>query len=75
MTEKLDIAVHDVDSSNVARIGHSAEHSVLRVVFKNGAVYDYAKVTEKQYIALGVAESKGKFINAHIKPNHTVTKV
>ena len=71
----LKIPMHDVESSNVKQIGNSSEKSILRVAFKNGGVYDYADVTEKQYVALAGAESIGKHINNVIKPVHKVTKV
>jgi hypothetical protein len=51
-----------VDSSNVAAIGYYAELRLLRVLFRDGALYDYPDTAPDLYAALMEAESKGRFI-------------
>lgn len=43
----------------------------LFVKFKGSKIYFYEEVPKSEYKALLKAESKGKYLNAHIKPNYT----
>ena len=60
-----------VDSSNVEAVGHHAGRNELHVRFKGGAHYIYANVPPAIHESLHAAESIGKFIGTHIKPNFT----
>lgn len=62
------IPTEPVESSNLERVGYDRRTQTLRVVFHGGRVYDYVPVPETEYRALLEAESKGKFLNARIKP-------
>jgi hypothetical protein len=62
-----------VTSSNIEEITH-IEPDTLQVMFKGGAVYHYHNVDKAKYDALMAAESHGKHLNEHIKPNHKFTK-
>ena len=65
-----------VVSSNIESVGYYKEESKLIVQFKsNGHVYAYDNVTEPTYKDLLTAESHGKFLAKHIKPNHTTTRI
>lgn len=54
----------EVVSSNVARIGW--DNNSLYVDFKNGS-YEYKNVPKRIYNEMLEAESKGKYLNAHVK--------
>jgi len=56
-----------VNSSNLHMIGYDKEESVLRIVFKNGMIYDYQKVPLAMYTALNASVSKGVFFSKYIK--------
>ncbi len=51
-----------VESSNIAAIGYVEEYNLLRVRFKDGAVYDYPGVSPAFHAALMEAPSKAKFL-------------
>lgn len=57
-----------VVSSNLATIGYDAEHRLLEVEFKNGAVWRYADVPPEEHEALMTAPSVGRYFAANIKP-------
>lgn len=59
-----------VESSNIASIGHDAETNVLEIEFKNGAVYQYPDVPRWRYNEMMSADSKGQFLHSDIIPNH-----
>ncbi|HEY7770718.1 KTSC domain-containing protein [Longimicrobium sp.] len=59
-----------LDSSSLASAGYDPGRQVLEVEFLNGGVYEYDDVPEETYRALLDADSKGRFLNAEIKPHH-----
>ena len=64
-----------VESSNISHVGWWADEndddpSEMFVVFKNGGIYGYLKVDEDKYLGFLNSESKGKYLNSQIKPNH-----
>lgn len=59
-----------VKSSNVEAVGHHVERNELHVRFKGGAHYIYDGVSPAIHESLHAAESIGKFIGTHIKPNY-----
>lgn len=61
-------------SSNVSGYGYNKESSVLTVEYKNGVRYDYLNVPFAVYDALTMAESKGRFINEHVKGEFAYNK-
>lgn len=61
-----------VVSSNVVAIGY--ENNDLYVDFKSGS-YVYKDVPREIYDALLVAESKGKFMWAHIRDRYDYTRL
>ena len=54
-----------VESSNVASVGF--EDSTLEVEFTSGAIYRYSNVPERIHDELLASNSKGRYLNEHIK--------
>lgn len=71
MSESSIPTMKPVKSSNVEAVGHHAERNELHVRFKGGAHYVYAGVSPEIHESLHAAESIGRFIAQHIKPNYT----
>ncbi len=63
-----------VTSSNIVSIGYEDATETLEVEFKN-AVYQYYNVPRPIFDQLMESESKGKFLNAYIKPSYPCSKV
>ena len=63
-----------VDSSNLATVGYDAQTKDLTVTFKKSGKYVYHNVPAKDAVTLLYADSKGKMLNAIIKPNYGFTK-
>jgi hypothetical protein len=59
-----------LDSSSVASVGYDASARVLEVEFRNGGVYQYLDVQGEEYDEFSEADSKGRYLNTEIKPNH-----
>ena len=57
-------------SSNVARFGYDNETRVLKVEFKNGAVYDYYDVPEHVFNGMKAAPSVGQFLAQQVKGSY-----
>ena len=64
--EEGEIIMQEVDSSNVAAIGHDGI-STLQVDFLRGSSYRYFDVTHSVFEEFLAADSKGAFLNARIK--------
>lgn len=64
-----------VESSTVLSIGYEPVSSTLEVEFKNGGLYQYYNVPEPIYQQLMSSDSKGKFLNAYIKPAYPCSRV
>ena len=62
-------------SSNVAGFVYDPETNHLTVTFHGGRVYRYNGVSASQHADLGKAESKGSFLNEHIIPHHTFSRL
>ena len=75
MTEKTDIEMTQVVSSNVAAIGYDHDENVLVVEFHGGATYRYQNVPENVYEGMKEAESIGKFLNSQVKGVYEYEKV
>jgi len=56
-----------VESSDLASIGYDANTSILEIQFNNGSIYQYSDVPEGTYDGLMTAESKGRFLDQHVK--------
>jgi hypothetical protein len=64
-----------VDSSSLTSVGYDAGSETLEVEFRNGGVYRYLEVPEDEWQSLQSAESKGSYLNTHIKPRHPYRKL
>lgn len=64
-----------VDSTSLASVGYDADTSTLQVEFRHGACYSYFAVPRHAFNDLMAAESKGAFLNAHIKNRHPFHRV
>ena len=70
-----DVQYASVESSNLAAVGYDAENMNLFVKFKNGLTYGYLHVPERVYAELMAAESKGKYLAAHVKNVYSYTRL
>ena len=61
-------------SSAIEEAHYLTEENTLAITYKNGAQYFYRQVPAFVVFNLMVAESFGKFVNEHIKPNYTFFK-
>lgn len=62
----------EVQSSNIISIGHDGTN--LYVNYKSGT-YKYENVDKSVYESLLTSESKGRFMNEHIKGKYNYTRV
>lgn len=65
------MTLNPVESSNVARLGFA--DGIMRVQFRNGHIYDYP-ASEKEYLALLAAPSKGRWIAANLKARQSTAR-
>ncbi len=63
-----------VISSNVVSIGYDAASETMEIEFKRD-IYQYYNVPQFIYEEMMLSKSKGKFLNATIKPNYPSDKV
>jgi lysyl-tRNA synthetase class 2 len=61
-----------VESSSVAAVGYDQDRSELFVRYVSGGTYAYSLVPARMYRELLASESKGRYVNTRIKPNHAV---
>ena len=66
---------HCVKSSNLEEVGYDPATRTLQVRFTSGGTYDYADVPTEAYMALIQADSKGRYLQAHIKGQYDVSRV
>lgn len=64
-----------VESSNIAMIGYDDETEELHVKFNSGAEYVYNDVPEEVFEEFLSADSKGQYLNEHIKGKYQYRKV
>jgi hypothetical protein len=58
-----------VDSSAISTASYLKDTSTLRLIFQNGAKYDYKNVPDHVYEGLRLSDSKGSFLNKYIIRN------
>ena len=56
-----------VNSSNLEAVAYVPDFRRLYVSFQNGSVYSYLDVPESIYRNLIAAQSKGQFLDRHVK--------
>jgi hypothetical protein len=69
------ISLESVESSMISKIGYDRKTQTLRVLFTNGATYDYPTFTERDWAAFQEAESVGKHFHRAIKPTFAHRRV
>lgn len=73
MSATPSIAMHPVNSSQIAAIGHDPASETLAIQFyrngEPGNVYHYRNFTATEYAAFAGAESIGSHFYKHIKPH------
>ena len=71
--DNLNLKMIEVESSNIAAIGH--RDNKLFVNFKNGSLYSYDGVEKELLDEMLKADSKGKFLNREIKGRYNYLKL
>jgi hypothetical protein len=56
-----------VISNHLPSVGYDPSIKVLEVEFKNGRIFHYMKVPQREFDALMGADSHGAYLNDHIK--------
>lgn len=64
-----------VNSTNVHSIGYDPASETLRIKYHSGHTGDYANVPQNKHDELMAADSKGQFLNEHVKPHHAHSRV
>lgn len=54
---------------------YDTKQKVLRIIYTSGNVYDYLAVPIAVYEEMEAAESKGQYLNYHIKGHYKYKKV
>ncbi len=62
-------------SSVVSAIKYDITSTTPRIFFVSGEIYDYKDVPEEIYIAMKTYESKGTYLNKHIKGDYRFAKI
>lgn len=65
----------DVQSTNILKAGYNTETQSLTITFKNGTIYEYAKVPWQVFTKFRASESQGKFFSQYIKTIYTYKKL
>ena len=73
VTMNIGIKMNPVESSNIEGIGYDNKNKHLWVAFKGNKVYRYDLVPRKTFEELTNAESKGRYLNSHIKGQYEAT--
>lgn len=64
-----------VTSSNIASIGYDDASATLEIEFKNGGIYQYFDVSQREYEGLMSADSHGSYLAQNIKGRYRYSKV
>jgi hypothetical protein len=64
-----------VVSTSLASVGYEAATRILEVEFRKGRIYQYHDVGADIVAQLMTADSKGRFMNAHIRNAYRFTRV
>jgi hypothetical protein len=59
--------LYPVESTMLAAAGYDAETETLVALFNTGKAYTYSQVPLEVYLELLSAESKGRYMNEHIR--------
>ncbi|RJP48804.1 MAG: KTSC domain-containing protein [Anaerolineaceae bacterium] len=67
--------MQEVESSNIASIGHDEEENALHVQFKNGGHYVYSGIARDAFNEILKAKSVGGYIHKHVKGQCACRKI
>jgi hypothetical protein len=65
----MNIELHEVESSNIWKIGYDQDSETVRVKFKSGVAWDYSPVPAEKYKNFSEAVSVGRFFAREIRGN------
>ena len=65
----------EINSSNLKSASFNTEDETLRVTFNNGGIYEYFKFPWENFTKFRMAESQGKFLNAHVYGKYQHQKI
>jgi len=63
-----------IRSSAIRSVGYDERLHLLEIEYVSGDVYRYYYVPKSEYDRLGLAESKGTYVNRRIKPRYPYEK-
>jgi len=69
------VELRNVNSSNIAQVGHDSNQNTLIIRFKNGAYYKYDNVPEQVYNNFITAQSVGRYFQSYIRNVYTFKKI
>jgi hypothetical protein len=69
------MTLETVDSSMIHAVGYDEDERELEVIFNNGGVYRYENVDQEEYEGLMAANSRGRYMRAHIIDMYPYYKV
>lgn len=64
-----------VSSSSITSVGYDPTSHTLEIEFVSGATYRYRQVEQSVYEALMRAESKGRYVNAHVRTEYPYSRL
>lgn len=73
--EKNGVTKSIYKSSHILASSYDSNDLSLTVTFDRGAQYKYEGVSVQDYTRFEIAESQGKVLNSHIKPNYQVNRL
>jgi hypothetical protein len=69
------VAMEEVESSAVTRIGYNSSSRILHVQFQSGRLYQYFDVPPDIYAELRTASSIGSYFNKVVRDNYQAAEV
>jgi len=64
-----------VTSTSIISAGYDPDTKTLELEFVNGNTYQYLDVPQSIYEALLAADSKGAFVNTHVKDHYRYSQI
>ena len=64
-----------LDSSNLAAADYDPFNGTLTIQFRDGAIYEYYRVSYSAFAGLVSADSHGKYFHRHIKGHYDYRRI
>jgi hypothetical protein len=61
------VILYPVESSMLAAVGYDSKTETMVALFNTGKAYTYSRVPLEIYLGLISAESKGRYMNEHVR--------